>query len=132
MKTFKIKNYKGDLVESLSKFQESHKDMKIVEVVEEENILKIKAESALIKEEIKDETIISNPGSRDVWVITADMMGVVDICTSLEQAKKDIEILREKYKNISYRYSFYIQQFKINTLFLHPRDWLTVKSHLNR
>lgn len=41
MKTFKIKNYKGNLVESLSKFQESHKDMKIVEAVEEGDTLKI-------------------------------------------------------------------------------------------
>ena len=41
MKTFKIKNYKGNIVESLSKFQESHKDMKIVEAIEEGDTLKI-------------------------------------------------------------------------------------------
>ena len=52
MKTFKIKNYKGNLVESLSKFQESHKDMKIVEAVEEGNILKITCnENDLVKED---------------------------------------------------------------------------------
>lgn len=47
MKTFKIKNYKGNLVESLKRFQESHKDMKIVEVCEEGNELKIKSENVL-------------------------------------------------------------------------------------
>ena len=41
MKTFKIKNYKGNIVESLSKFQAMHKGMKIVEVAEIEKELKI-------------------------------------------------------------------------------------------
>jgi hypothetical protein len=45
MKTYKIKNYKGNLVESLSKFQKSHKGMKIVEAAEENDELKIKAEA---------------------------------------------------------------------------------------
>ena len=36
MKKFTIKNYKGNLLESISKFQESHKDLKIVEAVEDE------------------------------------------------------------------------------------------------
>lgn len=44
MKTFKVKNYKGNLVESLSKFQKSHKGMKIVEAVEDGKDLKIQAE----------------------------------------------------------------------------------------
>lgn len=45
MKTFKVKNYKGNLVESLSKFQKSHKGMKIVEACEDGEDLKIKAEA---------------------------------------------------------------------------------------
>ena len=45
MKTYKVKNYKGNLVESLSKFQEPHKGMKIVEATEEDDELKIKAEA---------------------------------------------------------------------------------------
>jgi len=44
MKTYKVKNYKGNLVESLSKFQKNHKGMKIVEAVEDGDDLKIKAE----------------------------------------------------------------------------------------
>ena len=50
MKTYKVKNYKGNLVESLSKFQKSHKDMKIVEAVEDEEELKIKVEPKAVKE----------------------------------------------------------------------------------
>lgn len=46
MKTYKVKNYKGNLVESLSKFQKSHKGMKIVEAVEDGDDLKIKAEES--------------------------------------------------------------------------------------
>ena len=46
MKTFKVKNYKGNLVESLSKFQKSYKGMKIVEAVEDGDDLKIRAEES--------------------------------------------------------------------------------------
>ena len=54
MKTFKVKNYKGNLIESLSRFQKSHKGMKIIEACEEKNELKIKAEeSEKIEEESK-------------------------------------------------------------------------------
>ena len=45
MKTFKIQNYKGNIIESLKKFSDSHKGMKIVEAIEEDNTLKIKAEN---------------------------------------------------------------------------------------
>ena len=44
-KTYKVKNYKGNLIESLSKFQKSHKGMKIVEACEDGEDLKIKAET---------------------------------------------------------------------------------------
>ena len=46
MKTYKVKNYKGNLVESLKKFSESHKGMKIVEACEDGNDLKIKVEES--------------------------------------------------------------------------------------
>ena len=45
MKTFKVKNYKGNIVESLKKFSDSHKGMKIIEASEVEDVLKIKAEA---------------------------------------------------------------------------------------
>ena len=43
MKNYTIKNYKGNILESLKKFQSSHKKMRIVEAVEDEEELKIKA-----------------------------------------------------------------------------------------
>lgn len=43
MKTFKIKNYKGNIIESLKKFSESHKGMKIVQTYLEGDDLKILA-----------------------------------------------------------------------------------------
>lgn len=42
-KNYVIKNYKGNLVESLSKFQKKFKNQRIVEAVEDEGKLKIKA-----------------------------------------------------------------------------------------
>jgi len=44
MKKFIVKNYKGNLLESTKKFSESHKDMKIVETVEDGGMLNIMAE----------------------------------------------------------------------------------------
>ena len=44
MKRYTIKNYKGNLVESLTKFAKSHTGMRIVEAVEDEDELKVKAE----------------------------------------------------------------------------------------
>lgn len=45
MKTYKIKNYKGNLLESIKKFQTKHADMRIVEACEDGGELKIKAEN---------------------------------------------------------------------------------------
>lgn len=44
MKNYKVKNYRGNLLESLSRFQKSHKGMKIIEVKEDGNNLRIKTE----------------------------------------------------------------------------------------
>lgn len=44
MKKFKVKNYKGNLLESVKKFQEAHKDMRIVEAFEDAGVLGIGAE----------------------------------------------------------------------------------------
>jgi len=46
MKTYTVKNYKGNLVESLKKFSDSHKGAKIVEAVEENDELKIRINEA--------------------------------------------------------------------------------------
>ncbi len=44
MKKYTIKNYKGNLVESLMKFSEKYKGMRIIEAVEDGKMLKIKAD----------------------------------------------------------------------------------------
>lgn len=44
MKKFTVKNYKGNLTESIKKFQEQHKDMRIVEAFEQDDLLKLSAE----------------------------------------------------------------------------------------
>ena len=46
MKTFKVKNYKGNLVESLKRFSDSRKSMKIIEAVEKDGSLKIIAKES--------------------------------------------------------------------------------------
>ena len=52
MKTYKVKNYKGNLIESLSKFQKNHKGMKIVEAKECDEELKIKAKESTDDQEV--------------------------------------------------------------------------------
>ena len=53
-KTYKVKNYKGNLVESLKKFSDSYKDMKIVHAyVDGDSNLKIKAEK-IVNESFDD------------------------------------------------------------------------------
>ena len=55
MKTYKVKNYKGNLVESLKKFSDSYKDMKIVHAYTDGDNLKILAkESENINEAISN------------------------------------------------------------------------------
>lgn len=44
MKTYKVKNYKGNLLESVKKFQKAHKNMRIVEAFEQADLLNIAAE----------------------------------------------------------------------------------------
>ena len=51
MKTYKVKNYKGNLLESLKKFQEKYPNVKICEATEEDSVLKIKADKKQLVEE---------------------------------------------------------------------------------
>jgi hypothetical protein len=60
MKKYTVKNYKGNLVESLSKFQKSHKNMKVIEAIEEGNSLKITCnENDLVKEDYESKLLDS-------------------------------------------------------------------------
>lgn len=56
MKNFTVKNYKGNIIESLKKFQEKHPETKIIEVIENGNNLKIKCNESIDKS--KAETLI--------------------------------------------------------------------------
>lgn len=47
MKKYTVKNYKGNLVESLEKFRKSHRKMRIVEAVENDEFLTIVADEYL-------------------------------------------------------------------------------------
>lgn len=82
MKTYKVKNYKGNLVESLSKFQKSHKGMKIVEACEDGDDLKIKAEES--------EKLNEGYGSQ-IWIVSCKKngkrIGVIAVCDSEEKAE---------------------------------------------
>ena len=44
MKKFKVKNYKGNLLESLKKFQDTHKELRVVEAYDEGDMLAVAAE----------------------------------------------------------------------------------------
>ena len=63
MKTYTVKNYKGNLVESLKKFSDSHKGMKIIEAVENGDNLKIKVKES-------EEKQITESTGKKVYVIT--------------------------------------------------------------
>lgn len=52
MKKYTIKNYKGNLVESLKQFSKTHKKMKIIEAVEDADFLRISAEPNVSNPEI--------------------------------------------------------------------------------
>ena len=54
MKTYKIKNYKGNIVESLTKFAKSHEGMKIVEATEDGSNLKIVVEENSMDDYLED------------------------------------------------------------------------------
>lgn len=54
MASFRIKNYKGNLIESLKNFQKKHPSRKITEAIEEEDSLKITTEDASSDEETSE------------------------------------------------------------------------------
>ena len=56
-KTYRVKNYKGNIVESLKRFSELHKGMKIVKACEDGKDLKIKIEEAKKIEEAELTTL---------------------------------------------------------------------------
>ena len=73
MKTYKVKNYKGNIVESLKKFQEKYPDIKISKASVEDNSLKIVGEKKEKKFEISYSYKVDNKGpeKKDKTTITA-------------------------------------------------------------
>ena len=62
MKNYIIKNYKGNLVESLKNFSKKYKGMRVTEAKAEGNTLKILAENAEVKAEYKINTFTQGFG----------------------------------------------------------------------
>lgn len=108
MKTFKIKNYKGNIVESLKRFSESHKGMKIVEACEDGDNLKIKAEETEQKiEDGNDKQLVKDQ------LALASFKRIADILDSWEGTIPyifpDLEHPNAKERNEFYRlcYQFF-------------------------
>jgi len=107
MKTYKVKNYKGNLVESLSKFQKSHKGMKILEAKEVDNELKIKVKESTqtfddtIKNEIlkvfENNVDLEKAYDTSFVVITKNLNP-----TKIGYIRDDLHKLLDKYPNLSW------------------------------
>ena len=83
MDKYRIKNYKGNLVESLSRFQKKHPNKKIVEAVEGEEALEITTE-----DEASDERT-----SQKLWDFAADLGD--DLQQSIQNIKSYIKACRK-------------------------------------
>lgn len=107
MKTFKIKNYKGNIVESLKKFSDSHKGIKIVEAKEVDNELKIKVKESTqtfddaIKNEIlkvfENNVDLEKDYDTSFVVITKNLNP-----TKIGYIRDDLHKLLDKYPNLSW------------------------------
>lgn len=106
-KTYKVKNYKGNIVESLKKFSESHKGMKIVEAKEADNELKIKVKESMqtfddtIKNEIlkvfENNVDLEKDYDTSFVVITKNLNP-----TKIGYIRDDLHKLLDKYPNLSW------------------------------
>lgn len=76
MKTFKVKNYKGNLLESTKKFQASHKNMRIVEAFEDAGVLNITAEPNVADPELQQTPPPEFPAAEVAAQETADPIAV--------------------------------------------------------
>ena len=68
MDKYRIKNYKGNLVESLSRFQKKHPNKKIVEAIEDEKSLKITTEDVSNDGSLSYDEFLGAIDNEDVWV----------------------------------------------------------------
>ena len=93
MKTYKITNYKGNIVESLTKFKEKYPKAKIAEAAEENGILKVTADVGG-KEPIKE------AAGQSVFVVgfsypEANSSFIYAICSSKQKAQEMLKKLAQ-------------------------------------
>lgn len=107
MKNFTVKNYKGNLVESLKKFSDSHKGMKIVEAKEVDNELKIKVKESTqtFDDNIKNEILKVFENNVDLekdydtsFVVITKKLNP----TKIGYIHDDLNKLLDKYPNLSW------------------------------
>lgn len=67
MATFRIKNYKGNLLESVKNFQKKYPSRRITEAVEEEDSLKITTEDMSDKDHFSYDEFLGVIDNDDVW-----------------------------------------------------------------
>ena len=67
MATFRIKNYKGNLLESVKNFQKKYPSRRITEAVEEEDSLKITTEDMSDKDHFSYDEFLGAIDNDDVW-----------------------------------------------------------------
>jgi len=100
MKKYTVKNYNGNLLESLTKFCESHKEVKIVEAAEKDDELKILAKESAVLD--FDET---KKAAKDAFVKALDKFDVkekpngklvAELDDLLKGAKIGIEVQKPK------------------------------------
>ena len=105
MKTYTVKNYKGNLVESLKKFQANHKNIRVLEAKETEDVLKIKCE---------EKNPVAEATGKNVYVIAYRPeweFQVVAICDSKAAAEKLLKSVRGEHNQEDYS----IEEIPINT-----------------
>ena len=125
MKTYKIKNYKGNLVESLKRFSDSHKGMKIVEACEDGDDLKIKAEESTemksIEEAVGNKVYVLMFDNNEASLPTA-------ICSSIENAKKIIKKYKDELDDTSFGgASFEIIEYDVDKWDLNDNHWSSIE-----
>ena len=78
MKNYRIKNYRGNLIESLTRFSRSHRDVRIVEAVEDGDTLKIKTDVVPADSEASKTLREDDSYDRDVEAVNNELRNALD------------------------------------------------------
>ena len=74
-----IKNYKGNMVESLSNFQKKYPDKRVVEAVQDKETLEITTEA------------MTTPSGREVWSDDVSIDGIIALLKDFKKKLKRID-----------------------------------------